>query len=233
MSAEKDDLEEFIAECAGEDPNFPTMVEAALQRREIARRQGRRLLDMTIDEAFATFPELATQRLRLRKIEPRDAADMYAILSDEEAMRYYNEPFRSLAEAEAYIMLRRDDYARRREIRWGIARHDDDRIIGSCGLHHFDEGFHRAETGYILHRACWGQGIMAETLSAVLTYGFTEMKLHRIEAVIDIANERSKNLLLKLGFQYEGNLRQRFLFRGEFENEYYFGMLHDEWRMFS
>jgi ribosomal-protein-alanine N-acetyltransferase len=56
------------------------------------------------------------------------------------------------------------------------------------------------------------------------------MGLHRIEAVIDIANERSKNLLLKLGFQYEGNLRQRFLFRGSFEDEYYFGLLRDEWR---
>jgi ribosomal-protein-alanine N-acetyltransferase len=56
------------------------------------------------------------------------------------------------------------------------------------------------------------------------------MGLHRIEAVIDIANERSKNLLLKLGFQYEGNLRQRFLFRGNFEDEYYFGLLRDEWR---
>jgi len=149
-------------------------------------------------------------------------------------MRYYNETFQSFAEAETYIMLRRDDYVQRREIRWGITREDDDRIIVSCGLHHFDEGYYgeyyRAETGYILHRACWGQGIMTEALSAVLTCGFTEMTLHRIEAVIDIANERSKNLLLKLGFQYEGNLRQRFLFRGNFEDEYYFGLLHDEWR---
>lgn len=150
-------------------------------------------------------------------------------------MRYYNEPFQSLAEAEAYIILRRDDYARQREIRWGIVRHDDDRIIGSCGFHHFDEGYYegyyRAETGYILNRADWGQGIMAEALSAVLTYGFSEMELHRIEAVIDDANTRSKNLLLKLGFQYEGNLRQRFPFRGGFEDEYYYGLLRDEWQI--
>ena len=97
---------------------------------------------MAIDEAFATFPALATQRLRLRKYEPSDATDLYAMLSDEETMRYYsNETFQSLAEVEAYIILRRDDFAQRSEIRWGIARHDDDRIIGSCGLHHFDEEF--------------------------------------------------------------------------------------------
>jgi len=40
MSTEKDDLEEFIAECAKEDPNFPAMVEAALQRRQAARARG-------------------------------------------------------------------------------------------------------------------------------------------------------------------------------------------------
>jgi hypothetical protein len=53
--------------------------------------------------------------------------------------------------------------------------------------------------------------------------------LHRVEAIIDIANVRSKNLLLKLGFTYEGYLRQRFPFRGQFLNEYYFGLLNDEW----
>jgi [ribosomal protein S5]-alanine N-acetyltransferase len=168
--------------------------------------------------------------LRLRQVRPEDAEAIFAIYSDEETMRYYNEPFQSLAEAEAYIILRRDDYAQRREIRWGIARHEDDRIIGSCGLHSFDEGFHRAETGYILHRAAWGQGIMTEALSALLTYGFTEMELHRIEAVIDDANTRSKNLLLKLGFQYEGNLRQRYVSHQGFEDEHYFGLLRGEWQ---
>jgi len=232
MATENDDLEKFIADCAEEDPNFPAMVEAALQRRFLRADEHRRLIDMTIDEAFATFPALATQRLRLRKYEPSDATDLYAMLSDEETMRYYsNETFQSRAEVEAYIILRRDDFAQRREIRWGIARHDDNRIVGSCGLHHFDEEFNRAETGYILNRAFWGQGFMAEALSAMLTYGFTEMGLHRIEAVIDSANERSKNVLLKLGFQYEGNLRQRFLFRGGFEDEHYFGLLRDEWRL--
>ena len=105
----------------------------------------------------------------------------------------------------------------------------EDRVIGSCGFYHFDAGFHRAETGYELHRAFWGQGMMTEAMSAILTFGFTELGLHRVEAIIDIANERSKGLLLKLGFTYEGNLRQRYFFRDRFEDEHYFGLLKDEW----
>ncbi len=70
---------------------------------------------------------------------------------------------------------------------------------------------------------------MFEAMSAILAYGFTELELHRVEAIIDIANEPSKSLLLKLGFSYEGNLRQRYFFQGRFEDEYYFGLLKDEW----
>lgn len=112
---------------------------------------------------------------------------------------------------------------------WGITLTGKDTVIGSCGFHHFSPGFHRAETGYELNRTFWGKGIMFEAMSAILTYGFSELDLHRVEAIIDIANERSKGLLLKLGFTYEGNLRQRYPFRDRFEDEHYFGLLKDEW----
>ena len=182
---------------------------------------------MAIDAAFEHFPILKTQRLRLRAVDQRDADDLYAIFSDEETMRFYGQPYHSIEEVREYITLRQESYAERSDIRWCITRNDDDRAIGSCGFHHFGEG--RAEVGYILSRAYWGQGIMPEALAAILSYGFTEMELHRIEAIIDISNERSKNLLLKLGFTYEGNLWQRYPFGGQFLDEHYFGLLRDEW----
>jgi ribosomal-protein-alanine N-acetyltransferase len=234
MTTEDDDLDKFIAECAREDPDFPAMVEAASQRRKIAHRQRRRLLDMTIDEAFTTVPTLTTSRLRLREIRPADAEAIFATSSDEEAMRFIGrETHRTIEDTRDYMQLQQLRYDERTVIRWGITLRDNghDRVIGSCSLHHFDEGYHRAEIGYVLNRAYWGQGIVPEAVSAVLTYGFGAMELHRIEAVIDDANTRSKNLLLKLGFRYEGNLRQRFVSVHGFEDEYYYGLLRDEWRL--
>jgi RimJ/RimL family protein N-acetyltransferase len=70
---------------------------------------------------------------------------------------------------------------------------------------------------------------MAEATSAILTYGFTELELHRVEANPLARNESSRSLLLKLGFTYEGNLRERIFFRGHFEDQHYFGLLRDEW----
>lgn len=185
---------------------------------------------MALDAAFTHFPSLTTDRLRLRELRQDDAEALFAILSDQEAMAYYgHEPHQSLQDTRALITAVQTRYAHREIIRWGITRQDDDRLIGSCNLHHFDAGYHHAETGYELHRACWGQGLMTEALGAILTYGFTALGLHRVEAIIDEANARSKGLLLKLGFRYEGRLRERYHFRDRFEDEYYYGLLKHEW----
>ena len=185
---------------------------------------------MTVDTAFTHFPILTTERLQLRKFRLEDTHALFQIHSDEENMRFYgDDPQRSSAEARALIEQMHESYMQRGSIRWGITLKNQETIIGSCGFHHLDPDFHRAETGYILDHSFWGQGIMAEAMHAILDFGFSDLELHRIEAIIDIANARSKNLLLKLGFTYEGNLRQRFFFHDRFEDEYYFGLLAHEW----
>ncbi|WIG59745.1 MAG: hypothetical protein OJF49_002492 [Ktedonobacterales bacterium] len=186
---------------------------------------------MSIDSAFTSFPRLETPRLALRQIQPQDAEALFATFSDEVVMEFYGHlPHQSVAESRALIEQLGEWYARREGIRWGITLKGDDSVIGSCGVYLFDEGFHRAECGYELRRAFWRQGIMREALTAMLTFVFDEMRLHRIEAVVDDVNERSKALLRALGFTHEGTLRQRFFFRERFLDEHYFGLLRDEWQ---
>lgn len=185
---------------------------------------------MTIDAAFTHFPSLTTKRLHLRQIRPDDAEALFTILSDKRVTEFYGHaPHQSLADTQALIHMIQTRYTKRQSIRWGITLHGTDKVIGTCSFHHFGSDFQRAETGYELHRDLWRQGIMTEAMSVVLAYGFTELGLHRIEAIIDTVNTGSKNLLLKLGFTYEGNLRQRYFFQNEFQDEYYFGLLRDEW----
>ncbi len=189
---------------------------------------------MTIEATFTSFPSLTTKRLLLRQIQPEDAEAVFATLSDEEVLKFYgSEPHRSVEDSRQWIQRQQHWYGQREAMRWGIILKGEGMVIGSVGFHHFGSGFHHAEIGYELNRAYWRKGIMSEAVSAILTYGFTELELHRIEANIDIANEASKNLLLKLGFTYEGILRERFFFRDCFEDEHYFGLLRDEWRGLS
>jgi len=185
---------------------------------------------MTIDAAFTTFPTLTTNRLRLRQLRPDDAEALFAIRSDQEVMEFYGqEPHQSLADTHKMIQRLQTFYEQREAIFWCVTLKGEDAVIGTCTLFSFNPDFHYAETGYELSPAYWRQGITSEAMSAVLTYGFTELGLHRIEADVAPDNTRSKNLLLKLGFTFEGNLRQRYFFRGQYEDEYYFGLLKDEW----
>ena len=185
---------------------------------------------MSLDAAFAAFPELETPRLRLRAPRPEDAAALFAVFSDEEVVRYYGVlPHRSVAESAALIRRHAEWYAAQRAIRWAITRRGEDVFLGSCGFHRFDEESRRTELGYELGRVHWRQGIASEAVRALLAFGFERLGLHRIEAGVDDDNEPSKRFLLKLGFSYEGCLRQRFWFAGRYWDEHSFGLLREEW----
>jgi ribosomal-protein-alanine N-acetyltransferase len=185
---------------------------------------------MSVDQAFTNFPTLRTQRLHLRPIRPDDAEALFATLSDEQVTEFYGyEPHKTLADTRSLIARIQAGYRGRESIQWGITRQGEERVIGSCSLHHFRAEFQCAEIGYELNQAFWRQGMMFEATSAILSYAFYELGCHRIEAIIDELNVRSKRLLLKPGFTYEGNLRQRYFFQGRFEDEHFFGLLRDEW----
>lgn len=185
---------------------------------------------MSIDAAFSHFPALTTNRLRLRQLQPADAEALFAIRSDQQVREAYGqEPYQSVEEARVMIRRLQDLYDRREALYWGITFQETDTLIGSCTFWNFSPDLYCAELGYELHRAYHRQGIMAEALPVILTYGFTELGFHRIEANPYASNTASTSLLRKLGFTYEGNLRQRAFFRDHFEDQLYFGLLADEW----
>jgi len=70
---------------------------------------------------------------------------------------------------------------------------------------------------------------MTEAMRAVLDFGFHDLALHRIEAIIDDENTASKMLLLRLGFTYEGRLRERSLQGEQMVDEHMYGLLRHEW----
>ena len=187
-------------------------------------------LRTNIEAAFTQFPTLTTDRLRLRQIQPTDANALFAIRSDPEVTHPYGlEPHKSLDDTHALIQRLQTSYDRHDSIIWGITFKGEDTVIGSCCFWNFSSGFQCAELGYETNRCYWRKGITAEAVSAILLYGFTTLGLHRIEANPLARNTASRNLLLKLGFKYEGNLRQRVYFQGGFEDQHYFGLLENEW----
>ena len=106
-----------------------------------------------------------------------------------------------------------------------------DRTIGLCGLTYINwkEG-HGEVTIYIGDGEWQGRGFAGESLDLLLKYGFEELRLHRICAVIYSYNRLSIKLFEKHGFKYEGEYRESRFWNGSFYNEMIYGILDYEYK---
>lgn len=176
------------------------------------------------------LPTLEAPRVVLRWLEERDVEALFGIFSDPEVMRYWSSPpMEELADARHLLADVHTKFRRKTYYQWGIARREDDRVIGTCTLFHLELDNRRAEIGYALGRESWGQGYVAEALGALLTYTFDALGLHRLEADVDPDNARSIKTLERLGFQKEGYLRERWIVSGKVMDTLLFGLLRREW----
>ena len=103
-------------------------------------------------------------------------------------------------------------------------------MLGHTALFNFNEQSGRADIGYGLARAHWGQGVMNEALTAIVDYGFGPLGLRRLEADIDPRNLASLRALERLGFEREGLLRERWVVADEISDSVLMGLLARTWR---
>lgn len=152
--------------------------------------------------------KMETNRLILRNWQHKDATDYIAFASDPEVMLAAgSKPVRSRLEAmNAFHAILGDFDA------YAIYLKAEKRAIGNI---RFQEDLRRYKVnsisiGYELNRNYWGNGYMPEALKAMIRYAF----LHKKVDVIGIAhfseNGKSKRVIEKCGFQYEGSIPMAF-----------------------
>ena len=167
----------------------------------------------------------------LRPLLASDAPALYAIFSDPQVTRYTSGgAWQSLDKADDMVVRYTNGLVSKDAIGLGIVHLQSDVVIGTCSLFHLDEQCRRAEIGYILSRASWGQAYMAEALAALIQFGFDELNLHRIEADIDPRNTASLSSVERQGFIKEGYLRERWIVDGEISDTVLFGLLRSDWQ---
>jgi [ribosomal protein S5]-alanine N-acetyltransferase len=185
------------------------------------------MLDVTT--AFATFPELETERLVLRALAVDDASAIYRIMADPSAMRYFGRaPMTSLDQAVQRIRDTEKAFEEHEGVRWAITLRGHSQLIGTCGFWRLMKDHHRAEIGYELAPEFWGRGIMPEAVGAALGFGFATLGLHSVEAHIHPDNTGSRRVLEKQGFVQEGYFRENFREPdGRFTDSAVFSLLSD------
>jgi ribosomal-protein-alanine N-acetyltransferase len=137
----------------------------------------------------------------LRKIEPADIDDMYRLYTDPRVLQYLNrQPFRSRHEVHELLDVIAADHVRRSAIHWGLERPSQRGLVGRCMLYVSAHPGLGIEVGFALAHACWGQGLMSETVRVVLDFGFDALHLQHIHARVHVNNRGALGLLARLGF---------------------------------
>lgn len=149
---------------------------------------------------------LHTERLTLRELGPEDAEAFIRLRSDPQIMRYTGEQPESDLEVVRQQLAAYPDYEKYGYGRWGMVLAGE--VIGFAGLK-FLEDRQEVDVGYRLVPEHWGKGLATEATRACIEYGFAELGMERIIAMMMPANVGSIRVAEKCGMAREGLIIDR------------------------
>lgn len=161
-------------------------------------------------------PELSTDRLWLRPLGPRDAADLHAAYGDPECLRHWHHgPSGDVATTREVI-----ERLEAHEAHWSFGTHGDPTALGHTGFVNGLEAGGHAGFGYLLRRDRWGEGLVVEAAAAALGHGFDDVGIARAELWINLDNRQSVRVAEKLGCRRRADGAAR----------YVYGVTAEQWR---
>jgi len=179
---------------------------------------------------FDTLNSIRTERLLIRPLVESDNTDLFTIFSNPLVTEYaIGYPHETDEESQNYIRSVLDAYEQGTAAIWGITLINSQKLIGIIGYELWFPDHHRAEIGYTLAHEHWGKGYATEALWGAVNYGFSQLKLNRIEATAQPGNTASWNVLEKVGFNREGFLKQFILSREKYRDVYFYSLVYDDW----
>jgi [ribosomal protein S5]-alanine N-acetyltransferase len=189
---------------------------------------------LDLQTLFDHPPTFRTQRLTLRPIEESDLADLFLVNRDPEVTRYLPyPPWKSMDDANAWLERTKTRFADKAAAQFAIRIEGDNSApaltVGNALLFNFSVDHDVAEVGYVIGREHWGQGYVAEAMRPIVAYAFEKLSCHRLQAKLDAMNHASARVLEKLGFAYEGTLREDFAKDGIRSDTAFYGLLRREW----
>ncbi|WP_338719698.1 GNAT family protein [Devosia sp. XK-2] len=177
------------------------------------------------------FP-IETERLRLRPFTRGDVEAVFAYRGREDVARYLFDPPLSREECALAIQQRTTQTGFLEEgdrIVLAVETREGQGPIGEVSLIWRSAEARQGELGWIFHPAYQGHGYATEATNALLDLGFGPADLHRIFARCDARNEPSWRLMERLGMRREAHFREHARFKGEWDEEFYYAILRDEW----
>lgn len=181
---------------------------------------------------YPDYP-IATARLRLRPFTRGDLDAVLAYRGREDVARYLFDPPLSREECALAIQQRVLQIGLSAEgdrVILAVDRLDTGELIGEVSLIWRSLESRQGEVGWIFHPGHQGQGFAAEAATKLLDLAFDLGDMHRVYARCDARNLASWRLMERLGMRREAHFREHGLFKGGWDEEFYYAVLRREWQ---
>jgi RimJ/RimL family protein N-acetyltransferase len=168
------------------------------------------------------------ERIDFRPLEPTDEPLLRTWINDPRVWSTLNfrPPINELREREYLERYGKND----NDIAFGIVVREEDRLIGSCGLHNIKPADRCATFGLMIGDVDYhGRGYGTEATRLTIRFGFEELNLHRIQLNVFAHNAAARRVYEKAGFVQEGCRRQAVYRHGRYRDVYEYGILRDEY----
>ena len=175
-------------------------------------------------------PTLSTERLILRPYSLDDVPDVVRLIGDarvSDTILTVPYPY-SDHDGVSWISTREVEFRSGKSANFAITLAKSGEYIGGIGLN-FNPAQNYAELGYWVGLPHWNKGYVTEAARAVVDWGFRERNLNRILARHVLHNLASGRVMLKIGMQYEGTLREHAHKGGVYFDMVMYGVLRREW----
>jgi ribosomal-protein-serine acetyltransferase len=166
----------------------------------------------------------------LRALRKEDAPELFAVTdANRKHLRAWL-PWVHVVLAEADTAAFIDAMIAQREAGRGptFALLRDGAIVGIAGFRPIDRVNRVGEIGYWLAAAAQGRGTMTECCRFLVRYAFLTLDLNRVEIAAATGNHRSRAIPERLGFKFEGVLREREALNGAFVDHAMYSQLRSE-----
>ena len=121
---------------------------------------------------------------------------------------------------ESYVKRHRELAQKDRTYIWGVYLKKTGEQVGAIDIHILvrDE-LQKANLGYRIFNNHWRKGYAKEAVKLAIDLAFDNLKLNRLEAVIDLDNEASIALVKSLNFDCEGIRKKYFFQNGHWDDQ--------------
>lgn len=172
--------------------------------------------------------KIETERLILRQFRIEDAKSVFDNWAGDEAVqKMYGEPvYPTVSEVESLLKKYIAGYVTGYSYRWAVIEKESGECIGQIAFFLVDEYGSWGEIEYCIGASYQGKGYATEATKAVIDYGFRKIGFNKIQICVRPSNIKSKKVIEKCGFEYEGMLRDYFFIDGEYEGRMYYSLIN-------